>query len=93
MIKKHSEFIGFPIDLMIEKTTEKEVSDDEEDKKEDNKEEDGEIKEEKEKEKKKKEDKRSVNRIRVVKQNKATLDEKGWRYHQGGICQLLQEFD
>lgn len=55
LIKKHSEYIGFPIELLIEKTTEKEVSDDEEeDKKEDKKEEDGEIKEEKEKEKRKK---------------------------------------
>lgn len=36
LIKKHSEFIGFPIDLMVEKTTDKEVtdSDDEEEKKE-----------------------------------------------------------
>lgn len=43
LIKKHSEFIGFPIELMVEKTTDKEVtdSDDEDDKKE----EDGEKKE------------------------------------------------
>jgi molecular chaperone HtpG len=31
LVKKHSEFIGFPISLMVEKTEEKEVSDDEED--------------------------------------------------------------
>jgi molecular chaperone HtpG len=30
LVKKHSEFIGFPISLMVEKTEEKEVSDDEE---------------------------------------------------------------
>merc|ERR1719498_1512289 len=41
LIKKHSEFIGFPIELMVEKTTDKEVtdSDDEEDKKEEKKDE------------------------------------------------------
>jgi len=58
LVKKHSEFISFPIELLIEKTTEKEVSDDEEDA--DNKEEkktegeDTEIKDEKEKPKDKK---------------------------------------
>jgi len=31
LVKKHSEFISFPIELLIEKTTEKEVSDDEDD--------------------------------------------------------------
>ena len=37
LIKKHSEFIGFPIELMVEKTTDKEVtdSDDEDEKKDD----------------------------------------------------------
>merc|ERR1712159_194152 len=30
LVKKHSEFISFPIKLMVEKTEEKEVSDDEE---------------------------------------------------------------
>jgi molecular chaperone HtpG len=30
LVKKHSEFISFPIELLVEKTTEKEVSDDEE---------------------------------------------------------------
>merc|ERR1712146_576765 len=45
LIKKHSEFIGFPISLWVEKTTEEEVTDDEdededEDKKEENKDED-----------------------------------------------------
>ncbi|CAK80912.1 unnamed protein product (macronuclear) [Paramecium tetraurelia] len=34
LVKKHSEFIGFPIELQIEKTTEKEVSDDEDENKE-----------------------------------------------------------
>jgi len=57
LVKKHSEFISFPIELLIEKTTEKEVSDDEEEptKEEDKKpEDDTEIKEEKDKKEKKK---------------------------------------
>lgn len=60
LIKKHSEFIGFPIELMVEKTTDKEVtdSDDEAEKKEDKKDdekkddEDPQIEEDKPKEKK-----------------------------------------
>merc|ERR1712146_638654 len=42
LIKKHSEFIGFPIELMVEKTTDKEVTDsyDEDDKKDDEKKDD-----------------------------------------------------
>jgi molecular chaperone HtpG len=29
LVKKHSEFIGFPVKLCVEKTTEREVTDDE----------------------------------------------------------------
>merc|ERR1711907_159412 len=50
-LKKDSEFIGFPIELMVEKTTDKEVtdSDDEDEKKDDEKkEEDGEKKDDEE---------------------------------------------
>merc|ERR1711979_80534 len=66
LIKKHSEFISFPIELDVEKTTEKEISDDEdeeEEKKEDEEKKDeekkegedgSEIKEEKEEKKEKK---------------------------------------
>ncbi|KAF7145008.1 hypothetical protein RHSIM_Rhsim04G0010300 [Rhododendron simsii] len=53
LIKKHSEFISYPISLWIEKTTEKEISDDEDE--EEKKDEEGKVEdvdEEKEKEKK-----------------------------------------
>jgi len=50
LIKKHSEFIGFPIELQIEKTKEKEVTEsDEDEKKDDEKKEDSEKKEDEKK--------------------------------------------
>ena len=68
LVKKHSEFIGFPIELYVEKSTEKDVTDseaEEEEKKDDKKDaEEGdepkieEMDEEKEKEEKKKETKK-----------------------------------
>merc|ERR1712170_253586 len=79
LIKKHSEFISFPIELHVEKTTEKEISDDEdeeEEKKEETEEkkegEDSEIKEEKEdkKEKKKKTVKEVSHEFEQVNKNK-----------------------
>jgi len=39
LVKKHSEFIGFPISLSVEKTTEREVTDDDDDDEEEDKEE------------------------------------------------------
>jgi len=58
LVKKHSEFIGFPIELYVEKSTDKEVTDseDEDEKKEEDKKEgeEPEIKEEEEKKKDKK---------------------------------------
>jgi molecular chaperone HtpG len=56
IVKKHSEFIGFPIELLVEKTNEKEVSDDEEEPedKKDEKKDEVDISEEKEKKDKKK---------------------------------------
>jgi len=58
LVKKHSEFIGFPIKLYTEKTEEKEVSDDEEEEEDDKKDEDGpqieDVSEEDEKKEKKK---------------------------------------
>merc|ERR1712039_615764 len=62
LVKKHSEFIGFPIELYVEKSKEKEVTDSEEE--EEEKEKDGdepkieEVDEEKEKEEKKKKTKK-----------------------------------
>merc|ERR1711865_219206 len=66
LVKKHSEFIGFPIELYVEKSKEKEVTDSDEDEEEEKKEEgaDGdepkieEVDEEKEKEEKKKKTKK-----------------------------------
>merc|ERR1712139_571469 len=77
LIKKHSEFISFPIELHVEKTTEKEISDDEdeEEEKKDEEEkkegEDSEIKEEKEvREKKKKTVKEVSHEFEQVNKNK-----------------------
>merc|ERR1712063_26455 len=55
LVKKHSEFIGFPIELYVEKSKEKEVTDSEEDEEEKKIEE---VDEEKEKEEKKKKTKK-----------------------------------
>lgn len=53
LIKKHSEFIGFPIELFVEKTTEKEIEDDEEEDKEKKNEDEPKVEEVKDKKKKK----------------------------------------
>eukprot|EP00455_Lapot_gusevi_P020433 TRINITY_DN2168_c0_g1_i1.p2 TRINITY_DN2168_c0_g1~~TRINITY_DN2168_c0_g1_i1.p2 ORF type:complete len:704 (-),score=365.62 TRINITY_DN2168_c0_g1_i1:153-2264(-) len=54
LVKKHSEFIGFPINLWVEKTTEKEVEEDEEDEEDTTKPQIEEVDEDKDKKKKKK---------------------------------------
>lgn len=60
LVKKHSEFISFPIELLCEKTEEKEITDDEEEEKKDDEEKkdeekkDDEIQEDKDKKEKKK---------------------------------------
>merc|ERR1712170_23063 len=74
LIKKHSEFIGFPIELMVEKTTDKEVtdSDDDDEKKDEEKkdEDDPKIEEDKPKEKKKKKIKEVTNEFEVPNKTK-----------------------
>ena len=80
MVKKHSEFIGFPIELYVEKTTEKEVTesdDDEDDDKKDEekdetkKDDEPEVEEEKEKkEKKKKKVKEVTHEFEKLNKNK-----------------------
>merc|ERR1711904_338053 len=61
LIKKHSEFISFPIELNVEKTTEKEISDDEDEEEE---------KKEEKKEKKKKTVKEVSHEFEQVNKNK-----------------------
>ena len=58
LIKKHSEFISFPIELWIEKTTEKEVDDDEDDEKKEDEKKDEKKEEKKDEEKKEGEEKK-----------------------------------
>jgi molecular chaperone HtpG len=74
LVKKHSEFIGFPIELMVEKTNDKEVTDsDDDDKKEDEKkdEEEPDIKdEEKKKEKKTKKIKEVSHELEILNKTK-----------------------
>merc|ERR1712178_408145 len=70
LIKKHSEFISFPIELHVEKTTEKEISDDEDEEEEKKEEENKEEKEEEKKEKKKKTVKEVSHEFEQVNKNK-----------------------
>merc|ERR1712112_283294 len=68
LVKKHSEFIGFPIELYVEKSKEKEVTDseDEEEKKEEGAEGDEPKIEEVDEEKEKEEKKKKTNKVKEV---------------------------
>ena len=76
LIKKHSEFISFPIELWIEKTTEKEVDDDEDDeKKEDEKKDEKKEEEKKEGEEKKEEEKKDEKKDEEKKEEEKKEEE------------------
>merc|ERR1712196_138444 len=62
LVKKHSEFIGFPIELYVEKSKEKEVTDSEEDE------------EEKKEEDKDQEGQGGLSRVGAVEQEQASVD-------------------
>ena len=74
LVKKHSEFIGFPIELMVEKTTDKEVTDsDDDEKKDEDKEKDAEepeIKDDEKKEKKTKKIKEVSHEMEILNKTK-----------------------
>merc|ERR1712188_318806 len=77
LVKKHSEFIGFPIELWVEKTEEKEVTDDEDDD-DDDEDEDGDDKpkvEEVEKDEGKKKEKKTK-KIKEVKHEWETMNKQ-----------------
>jgi len=103
LVKKHSEFIGYPISLWVEKEEEKEVSDDEEEEKDDEGEDDGkpkieEVDEDAEKEKKKKTVKEVTHEWEAVNKNKPlwtrkpdTISEEEYKAFYKGISNDWEE--
>ena len=77
LIKKHSEFISFPIELWIEKTTEKEVDDDEDDEKKEDEKKDEKKEEEKKDEKKDEEKKEGEEKKDEEKKEEEKKEEEG----------------
>ena len=75
LVKKHSEFISFPIELWIEKTTEKEVDDDEDDEKKDEEKKD-EKKDEEKKDEEKKDEKKDEEKKDEEKKDEKKEEEK-----------------
>lgn len=70
LIKKHSEFISFPIEIYTEKTTEKEVTDDEAEEEEEKKEEEKKDEEKKDEEKKEGEEEKKDDDLEIKEEEK-----------------------
>jgi len=81
IVKKHSQFIGYPIKLLVEKERDKEISDDEDDEEDDKEKKDEDMKDEKEDEEKPKiedvgEDEEADKDVEKDKKKKKTIKEK-----------------